>query len=193
MSTNIDRAEPEGPELQSSLLLNFLVKRFNEALTTDSPKVPFLLQGLGLVGLGTDEELLSNYKGLLASSILPPAEIIRRAVEIFQIALERDPDTRSTQRPPGEVEDDQEPDEKCCRQIMMNAIREGRLMLEEGDDGRFRYLQVFVMLGWIALSCDPLRQAEFDATCHTFADDPEGLIKAGREILKDALFRRNRH
>jgi hypothetical protein len=192
MTTKMYLTEPEGPVIEPSLILKFLIKRFNEVLASGHSKVPFLLQGLALAGLAGEEELVANYKGVLSSPHLPPIEIIRRAVEIFQLALKADPDSHCPQRPADDDEEDHEPDEKYCRQIMMNAIREGRQMLEEGDDC-FPYVQVFVMLGWIALSRDPLRQVEFEAACNSFADDPQGLLKAGMEILKDAFFRRNRH
>jgi hypothetical protein len=192
MNANAHIIGPDGPEISTSEILSFLIKRFGEALASDSPTPPFLLQGLGIVALERDEELLGNYKALLGSPLLPRVEIVRRSVEIFQLALKADPDSHCPQRPADDEEEDHEPDEKCCRQIMMNAIREGRQMLEDGDDD-CPYLQVFVMLGWIALSCDPLRQVEFGATCNSFADDPQGLLKAGMESLKDAFFRRNRH
>ena len=79
MNTDIVAVTSDGPAVETSELLGFLIKRFNESLTSDSPKVPFLLQGMGLVGLGRDEELLANYKGLLASPHLPPPEVIRRS------------------------------------------------------------------------------------------------------------------
>lgn len=186
MNTNTNVIQAGGPEISTSELLSFLSKRFKEVLAGGSSKVPFLLQGLGVVALATDEELLSNYKGILSSPHLPPEEIIRRSVEIFQIALERDPDVRSSQRPPQEVEEDQEPDEKCGRQIIMNALREGKIMAEQSD---YRHVQVFVVLGWGGLQCDPERLAEFERVIQSFADDPEELVRRGRDVLKDALFR----
>jgi len=187
MQTNTYFSESEGPAVAASVILEFLIKRFNEVLTSGSLKVPFLLQGLGLVGLAGDEESLANYKGILSSPHFPPAEIVRRAIEIFQIALEGDPDSHGPQRPPQEVEEDSEPDEKCGRQIIMNALREGRIMLDQAD---FRHVQVFVVLGWGGLQCYQERLAEFETVLQSFADDPEELVKRGRVILKEALFRR---
>ncbi|MGO9570402.1 MAG: hypothetical protein ACLP5H_22955 [Desulfomonilaceae bacterium] len=187
MSTKIDRAEPEGPELQSSLLLQFLIKRFSEALSSDSPKVPFLLQGMGLAGLGGDEELLLNYKGLLASSILPPKEIIRRSVELFQVALARDPDTSSFQDSREQTEEDRPLNEKASRHVMMVALREAKIMIEQSD---YRHSKIVEMLGWIGLQIDPEWLAEFEQVRSSFADDPEEMIERGRDILRDALFRR---
>jgi hypothetical protein len=112
---------------------------------------------------------------------------MQRAIEIFQLALERDADSRSSQYPSGDCEDYPAPDVKFCRQVMMRAVREGRIMAEQSD---YRFVQVFVLLGWISLQSDSKRLAEFEDTCHSFADDPEKILALGRDVLKDALFLR---
>jgi len=187
MNTNSCLDEPEGPEIQSSLILEFLIKRFNEALTRENPKVPFLIQGLGHVGLAADEESLANYKGLLASPYLSPREVIRRSVEIFEEALQCDPDARSFQDSKGQAEDDPSIDEKASRHVMMVALREGKQMLDEHD---VRFVRIFEILGWISLQNDPEGLAEFEQVRMRFANAPEGLIDAGRDILRDVVFRR---
>ncbi len=186
MNTNSDVTDSEGPEVAASVILEFLIKRFKEVLTSGSLKVPFLLQGLGLVGLAGDEESLANYKGILSSPHFPPAEIVRRAIEIFRLALEGDPDSHGPQRPPQEEEEDSELDENLSKRIITNALREGKIMAEQSD---YRHVQVFVVLGWGGLQCDQERLAEFEAVLQSFADDPEELVKRGRVILKEALFR----
>lgn len=60
-------------------------------------------------------------------------------------------------------------------------------MLDQAD---FRHVQVFVVLGWGGLQCYQERLAEFETVLQSFADDPEELVKRGRVILKEALFRR---
>jgi hypothetical protein len=187
MTTKMYLTEPEGPVIEPSLILKFLIKRFNEVLASGHSKVPFLLQGLGLVGLAGDEESLANYKGMLSSPHFPPIEIIRRAVEIFQIALKADPDNASSERPREQTEDGHALDEKASRHVMMVALREGRQMLQEHD---VRFVRIFEMLGWISLQGDPEWLAEFEQVRSSFPGDPEGLIEAGRDILREALFRR---
>ncbi len=187
MSTKIDVTEPEGPEIESSVLLNFLVKRFREALASHSPKVPFLVQGLGVVALGPDKELLANYTGLLGSPHLPPQEVIPRCIDIFQLALDRDLDNPPPQEPSDQPEEDHEPDEKFCKRILMNAAREGKIMAEHSD---YRFFRVFEMLAWIGLQSDAEWLAEFEQVRRRFATDPEEMIARGRDILRDALFKR---
>jgi hypothetical protein len=186
MDTNIDFTDPDGPGIQPSVILNFLIKRCNEIIQSENPKVPGVLQGLGLSALGSDKELHDKYGKIISHSAHKKEALIRSSIDIFHSALEHDLDRRSSENPPQAAEWP-EMGEKFCRHVMMRAIREGRQMLEEGD---FRFVQVFVLLGWISLQCDAERLDEFEETCRFLGDDPEKLIEAGRDILKDALFRR---
>ena len=186
MNTNIDFTDPDGPGIQPSVILNFLIKRCNEIIQSENPKVPAVLQALGLSALASDKELCEKYRKIISYSSDTKEDVFRSSIDIFQSALEHDLDRRSSQNPPL-AEEGPEMGEKFCRHVMMRAIREGRQMLEEGD---FRFVQVFVLLGWIGLQCDPARLAEFEATCHSFADDPEKILTRGRDVLKDAIFRR---
>ena len=187
MNAKIDFTDPDGPSISPSLVLQFLIKRCNEMMQSENPKFPLVLQGLALSALAVDEDLAVRYQDISSSSNRSPVESMQRANEIFQLALERDLDSRSSQYPSGDCEDYRAPDVKFCRQVMMRAAREGRIMSEQSD---YRFVQVFVLLGWIALQCDPARLAEFEGTSRFLGDDPENLIETGRDILKDALFRR---
>jgi hypothetical protein len=186
MNAKIDFTDPDGPGIQPSVILNFLIKRCNEIIQSENPKVPALLQALGLSALGSDEELFDKYKKIISYSAHKKEEVLRSSIDIFQRALEHDLDRRSSQTP-AQAAEWPEMGEKFCRHVMMRAIREGRQMLEEGD---FRFVQVFVLLGWISLQCDAKRLAEFEDTCHSFADNPEKVLTQGRDVLKDALFLR---
>ncbi len=150
MNTKIDFTDPDGPGIQPSVILNFLIKRCNEIIQSENPKVPAVLQGLGLSALGSDEELFDKYGKIISYSSDTKEEVLRSSIDIFHSALEHDLDRRSSENPPQAAEWP-EMGEKFCRHVMMRAIREGRQMLEEGD---FRFVQVFVLLGWISLQCD---------------------------------------
>lgn len=176
---------PEVPEIQISLLLTFLIKKFNDALTNDPPEVPLLLQGLGYAALSSDTELCANYEGLLSSPHLPPREIIVRAIEIFETALKNDPDGRSVQQTGDEIGDDY--DATVCRQVLMTALREGKIMEKESS---YQFHRVFELLAWIGLQCDNEWLKEFDAVRDSHRDDPENLVRSGRDILLDVVFRR---
>jgi hypothetical protein len=186
MNAKIDFTDPDGPGIEPSVILNFLIKRFNEVLASERSEVSAVLHGLGLSALGSDEELYDKYGKIISYSSDTKEQVLRSSIDIFHSALEHDLDRRSSQNPPQAAEWP-EMGEKFCRHVMMRAIREGRQMLQECD---FRFVQVFVLLGWISLQCDPARLAEFEATCNSFADDPEQILTRGRDVLKDALFLR---
>ncbi len=186
MNAKIDFTDPDGPGIQPSVILNFLIKRCNEIIQSEHPKVPAILQALGLSALGSDKELFDKYRKITSYSAHKEGEVLRSSIDIFQSALEHDLDRLSSQNP-AQAAEWPEMGEKFCRHVMMRAIREGRQMLEEGD---FRFVQVFVLLGWISLQCDSERMADFEALCKSFADDPEKILTRGRDVLKDAIFRR---
>jgi len=183
MNTNSYLDEPEELTIEFSLLLEFLIKRFNEVLASDSPRVPAILQGLAAAALSVDDESLANFKGLMASPHLPPREIIRRAIEILQLVLESGQSSFDFSRL--DCNRDREPDERSRRCIIRNAFREGRIMLEQSD---YKYVQVFVILAWGGLEIDPERLAEFETVRTTFKEDPKKLVQEGTQILRDAIF-----
>ena len=183
MNTN-NFTGPEGPEIPISLLLKFLVEKFKDALKNDPPEVTHLLQGLGYAALSSDKKLSANYTGILASPYLPPREMIRRSIEIFKTALKDHPDGRAIQQ---SRETGKDPDEKSCRQFLLTALREGKIMEKEGD---YRFFRVFEILGWIGLQCDHEWLTKFETVSASYRNDPENLVKKGRDILVDVLFKR---
>jgi hypothetical protein len=187
MNAKIDFTDPGGPSIAPSLVLQFLIKRCNEMIQSENPRFPLVLQGLALSALAVDEDLAVRYQDISSSPNRTSVESMQRAIEIFQLALERDADSRSSQYPSGDCEDYPAPDVKFCRQVMMTAVIEGRIIAEQSD---YRFVQVFVLLGWVSLQCDAERLTEFEATCHSFADNPEKLLTRGRDVLQDALFLR---
>ena len=184
MNKRIDVTEPDGPEIQESLLLKFLIKRCNDVLDSDRPMLPISLQGLGFAALDGNEQLSREFRDILSSEGRSPDEIIRGAIEILKIALDETPAQYSD---PGTKKDYHELGGKACRHVMMAAIREAKIMLHERD---YRFLKVFECLGWMSLQCESEWLAEFERVRNSFVNDPEALIEAGRDILRDALFRR---
>ena len=184
MNIDLDFIESEGPLVQSSLLLEFLIERFNEMLASENPEIPVLLQEIGRVGLDGDEELIDYYTGILSSPHHAPKAIIQRAVDLFEAALQRDPDNRPMRY--SKQREEQEPDERVCKHFRMTAFREGRKMSRERD---FRYVKVFEMLAWIGLQTNHEGLAAFEQVRRSHADDPGKLLEAGRDILRYTLFR----
>lgn len=186
MNTNSYLTDCEGPEISTAEILEFLVTRFHEIIETDEPRVPAIFHGLALVAVSKDEELASTCKALFSSPHLPPKEILRRSIELFQGALESCQDDEPSQEPIHNTEEDHELSEKSCRHIMMVARREGTQMLEQGD---YRFVKIFECLSWIGLQCDSEWLDVFEEARAHFKDDPENLIKVGIDVIRDCLFR----
>jgi hypothetical protein len=190
MNTKIDVTQSDGPEIQPSVILNFLVKRCNEIAQGDYPKIPFVLRALGLAGLAHDPELYNKCKEIMSSPDFTKDEVIRSSIDIFKIALEGDPDRCPHQPQSSGGKDGREPDVKACKQFLLTGIREAKLMAEEAD---YRFLRIFEILAWVGLRCRADLMADFETLCKSSANDPENILQEGREILKAALFERDRN
>jgi hypothetical protein len=184
MNSHTYLPKSKGPEIEDSVILEFMIKRWNEILQSGGTTVPDALQILAAAALTTDEELLINYKALLYSPNLAPVEIMRRCVEIFQEAR----DSCTGQCPPcsHEKEDGDGPNlgEKQFRQIMLTAISEGGLMERESN---YQFHPVFTMLAWISLQYDAEWLDEFERMWGFYREDPEKLVREGVDILKEAF------
>src|SRR5208283_922389 len=87
MNTNIDFTDPDGPGIQPSVILNFLIKRCNEIIQSENPKVPAVLQALGLSALASDKELCEKYRKIISYSSDTKEDVFRSSIDIFQSAL----------------------------------------------------------------------------------------------------------
>jgi len=184
MNKNSYLSEAEGPVIETSEILGFLIKRCNDLLASDRPLLPICLQALGQAALGEDEQLCRHFKESLSSVNCSPEENLRNAIQVLKTARDQIPAECSGL---ATGTGDHEIGEKACRHVQMRAHHEGKLMLEEKD---YRFLRVFEVLGWIGLQCDKEWLAEFEAVRRRFANDPVEMIEQGRDILRDALFRR---
>ncbi len=184
MNTKIDPQETDGSAIEGSVLLEFLIKRCHDVLSSEQPSLPPILEGIGYAVLKGDEKLTAEYKEIFSSS-RSPREIIRGCVEIFQRALDRHVGDES--REPSQEQDDHQPSANVCRRFMMTAYREGKIMEQQSD---YHFCEVFAFLASCGLQCDPEWLAEFETVRDSYKDDPENLVKIGRDILRDALFKR---
>ena len=120
-----DLYDPDGPEIDPTLLLRFLIKRYDELLETANPRMSMVFQGLTLAGVAHDEK---GYDEI--SSILFPAPQVQRCREVLTETLAR---TKPGQSPPHSGGNRGLPslDERAYRQFLMSALREGKRMIAE--------------------------------------------------------------
>ncbi len=173
-----DVYDPDGPEIEPTLLLRFLVKRYDELLETANPRISLVVQGLSLAGVAHDEK---GHEEL--SSILFPASQVQRCREVLTQTLSR---TKPGQSRPHSGHNRGLPslDERAYRQFLMSALREGKRMIAEEN---YEFAKVLEALGWIALQCYPRRLAEFQAAWDSFEEDPAKAIENVVDVLRTAF------
>ena len=174
---------PDGPEVEPTLLLRFLIKRYDELLETANPRIPLVFQGLSLAGVAHDEK---GYEEI--SSILFPASQVQRCREVLTETLAR---TQPGQSTPHSGDDRGLPslDERAYRQFLMSALREGKRMIAAED---YEFAQIIRVLGWIALQSYPRRLAEFEDAWKASQEDLGEATRRGVEVLRTAFGRRDR-
>ena len=180
---NHDLYSPDGPEIEPTLLLRFLIKRYDELLETANPRISLVFQGLSLAGVAHDEK---GYEKL--SSILFPASQVPRCREVLTETLAR---TKPGQSPPQSANNRRFPslDERAYRQFLMSALREGKRMIAEDN---YEFAKVLESLGWIALQCYPRRLAEFQAAWDSFEEDPAKAVENAVDVLRAAFSLKDR-
>ena len=177
---------PDGPEIEPTLLLRYLVKRYDELLESDNPRINLTLGGLSLTGVARDEEAEKELNYLLYPASHPDHTLLTRCREIFLRTLDR---TKPEETPRLSGEGGRLPslDERASRQMLISAIREGKKMVATED---YEFVQIIRILGWISLQCYPRRLAEFEDAW--FEQDPRDAIRRAVEVLRTAFSRRNR-
>jgi hypothetical protein len=177
---------PDGPEIEPTLLLRYLVKRYDELLESDNPRINLTLGGLSLTGVARDEEAEKELNYLLYPASHPDHTLLTRCKEIFLRTLDRTK-PEETPRLSGDGARLPSLDEGTCRQILLTALREGKRMIA---DDNYEYAKIIESTGWIALQCYPRRLAEFEDAW--LEEDPRDAIRRVVEVLRTAFSRRNR-
>jgi hypothetical protein len=183
--TSFEDYAQDGPNVDNTLLLQFLIDRFDESLERANPRFPLLFQGLALSSVAHDEEAESEVRGIL----LPEGQL-RRCRAILAQALERDPEAELSDQKRDKQDEEYPPlDEPTCRQFLLSAIREANAMINAAD---YRYASILKMLGWISLQHYPRRLKEFQIVWESCDEYPDEAIQRAVEVLSKAVRRKNR-
>ena len=121
MKTN-DLHGSEGPKIEPTLLLRFLIKRCDELLKNDNAKLSLALQGLSLASVFPDDEGYAELK-----SILFPSSQVRRCRDVLVKTLSRT-DAGEFADPPDAKQGERFPSlpEQAHRNLILTALREGK-------------------------------------------------------------------
>lgn len=174
---------PDGPELERTLLLRFLIKRYDELLESDHPRIPVILGGLSLSGVAHDEESEAELQRILYPAKHPDHALLNRCKDIFIRTLAR---TKEEPTPRLSGDDGRVPslDERASRQVLISAFREGKRMIAVEE---YEFAQIIRSLGWIALQCYPRRLAEFEDAWQSSQDDPGEATRKAVGVLWTAF------
>jgi hypothetical protein len=177
---------PDGPEIEPTLLLKYLIKRYGELLESDHPRIPFVLGGLSLSGVAHDKESEAELQRALYPTTYPDHALLNRCKDVLTRTLDR---TKQEQTPRHSGDDRGLPslDERACRQMLISALREGKKMVAAED---YEFAQIIRILGWISLQCYPKRLTEFEDAWLEQA--PEQATRRAVEVLRSAFSRRDR-
>jgi hypothetical protein len=177
---------PDGPEVESALLLRFLIQRYEDLLESDHPRITLALGGLSLCGVAHDGESEAELQRILYPARHPDHEVLNRCKEVFLRTLDRTKEGK-TPRLSGDGGRLPSLDERTCRQILLTALREGKRMTA---DDNYEYAKIIESLGWIALQCYPRRLKEFEDVW--LEENPRDAIRRAVEVLRTAFSRRDR-
>ncbi len=176
---NTDSCMKEGPEIDPTLLLKFLIRRYDEILEAGSEKISVVLQGLSLCGVAHDAKAEKELKKNLhtASPAKACRDILSRTLADFDIKQSFQPDDETLRIL----------DESYCRTVLFSALQESKRLIATQA---YEFIPIIRMLGWISLQRYPRRLSEFEKVWES-SMDPAEAMRAGKEVLWTAIRHRD--
>ncbi len=171
-----DIYDPDGPEIEPSLLLRYLIEKSEELSTRNFTGFPLPFRGLGATALSPFPELYKEFVEIVSPSESPVNERAKKCREIFVEALAR-PQKKNCYVSKGGEDHSFHP--VISNRFAWAARREGERMVEEKD---FRYLPVWTCMTWIGLQTDAEKLNEFEQACLQITD-PEQKIERSIPLL----------
>jgi len=178
---------PEGPEMENTLMLRYLLKRYDEMLESDDPKISTIFGAISVASVGLDKESETELRRILFPLFYPDHALLQRCRDILLQTLERIEAEELPERLPSSA-DDLYLDERDCRKVLVMALREGKRMISEDN---FEFAKVLESIGWIALQRYPRRLNEFGEAWKSCQDDPKEATEKAVKILRSAFIRRD--
>ena len=177
-----DIYDPDGPQVEPSLLLKYLIQKAEELSTRNFAGFPLPFCALGVGALAPFPELHKEFVEIVSPSESPVNARADRCKKLFVEALAR-PQKKNCYVSSGE--------ETPFHPVMSNrfaweARRLGETMVEEKD---FRFLSIWTCMTWIGLQTDAEKLRDFQEKCLQFPD-PEERIEQVIPILWAAMTRK---
>lgn len=179
-----DASGSDGPEVEPTLLIRFVLKKFDELLERENPTMSVLYRALALAAVAQDETADSELQ-----AIFFPESQVKCCSEVLRQALTRIQEGQFTECREAKLETDVSLPEWVSRQVLITALSESRKMLDENN---FEYAKIIRSLAWIALQYYPRRLSEFQSVWKSSSDDPGVAIERGLEVLRIAFMSKDK-
>ncbi len=180
-----DVYDPDGPQVEPSLLLRFLIEKSEELSTRNFTGFPLPFRGLGVSVLDPFPDLEKEFLTIISESEEPVSERAKKCKGIFIEALARpQPQDSKFYAPKGGEEHRFE--RVVSNRFAWEARRLGEEMVEEKD---FRFLSIWTCMTWIGLQTDAEKLRDFQEKTLLYTD-PEERIEQVIPILWAAMTRK---
>jgi hypothetical protein len=170
--------------IEDTLLLRFLITRYDEILLSDEPKLDPVWAALGLAALHKNGEWRSALEVMAFSDSYTTREVLEASIDIFAAELFRLQDVNTYYDCPEKPKNGQVRS-RNRRKLLFWSWREGRKM---GTKRYFEYYPIWELVSWLALYDEYLK--EFEKKCRFSSFPPEEKLEEGLQIVKAAIFRR---
>ncbi len=171
--------------VEDTLLLRFLITRYNEMIGKDEPRLDPVWKGLGLAALHQNKELKYAFETLLSSSYTAQ-EVLTSSIDLFLTELHGLEATDAADYVPKKIA--RRPlSRRTKRKFLFWSWGEGRKMKRERD---FRFYPVWELVSCLGLNADEYIK-EFEKRCRFSQSSLENRLDDGLEIIKTAIFRRS--
>jgi hypothetical protein len=173
---------PDGPGVEPTLLLRYLIEKAEELFDKRYTGFPLFFRALGVSALSPFPELHKEFVQIVSPSDKPVSKRAERCKKLFIEALSR-PQDRYSYESGGESHEQRSHDRVIANRFAWAARREGETMVERNN---FEYLPIWECMTFIALQGDAMRLREFEEKCLQYPE-PAQKIEQVIPILWEVL------
>jgi|SRR5271157_730951 len=178
-----DVYDPDGPQVEPTLLLRYLIEKSEELSTRNFAGFPLTFRALGVTALAPFPELEEKFVEIVSPSESPVNERAEKCKKLFVDALAR-PQKKNCYVSKGGADLPFYP--VLSNRFCWEARRLGEAMVEQKD---FQYVSVWECMTWIGLQGDTEKLKDFQDKC-LLHPDPEERIEQVIPILWAAMTRK---
>ncbi len=145
-----DVYDPDGPQVEPTLLLRYLIEKSEELSTRNFTEFPLPFRGLGLSVLDPFPDLEKEFLTIISESEEPVSERAKKCKGIFIEALAR-PQPLVGNSYTSKGSEDHRFERVVSNRFAWAARREGETMVEKQD---FRFISIWECMAWSGLQTE---------------------------------------